>query len=185
MVITKGILMFRNILVVLYIALCPLIASGATFCAKSDKVVLGTGYNNAISTGYVGSGFDWRININGFGTVSGVVSCSTLKPDTTNLPLHSCAGPNYISGAWGQTAASNGDVNDNFYGRNDGENCWCKMTHPFESGWIHFYIYNRKCSENCASECAMYLSKRGDNKGNDLYGSKTWQCMLATVGYGD
>lgn len=177
--------MFRNILVVLYIALCPLIASGATFCAKSDQVVLGTDYKSTTASGYVGDGFDWRINIDGFGTVSGVVSCSTLKPDTTNLPLHSCAGPNYISGHWGQTAASNGDVNDNVYGRNDGKNCWCKMTHPFESGWIHFYIYDKNCSENCASNCAKYLSVRDDVDRKDLYGSRTWQCMLATVGYGD
>lgn len=179
-----GDLMKKLMLIIFLFVVC---ASGraSTFCAKSDMVVLGVNYENTKSTGYQSSGFDWRINLDGFGVVSGVASCSNLKPDTTSVALHNCLGGNRPASNWGGTAATNGDVNDNFYGRSDGQNCWCKMMHPFESGWVYLYIYQADCATNCAAECAVYLGKRDLNRILDYYGSRTWQCVLATVGIGD
>lgn len=153
---------------------------GATFCAKSDKIVLGADFANSKATGGASAGFDWSINLENIGVVRGVSSCSSLKPLEAQ---YDCAGSD-VQPYWGQLTASNGDVNENYYGRDDGNKCWCKMTHPFESGWVHLYIYNTDCSVNCASNCVKYLSKRTANA-NPLYGERTWACMLATVGLND
>lgn len=170
-------------LIILLLCIWCGVARGATFCAESDKVVLGVDYENSKTSGYVGTGFDWQINIPDFGVVSGIASCSSLKPDVTSV-VNNCHTAS-SSEHWGAAAAVNGDVNDNYYGRDDGSYCWCKMIRPFESGWIHFYIYNRNCPENCASSCASYLSSRNLTYPDNRYGTRTWACMLATVGLND
>lgn len=153
---------------------------GTTFCAKSDKIVLGADFASSKATGGASAGFDWSINLENIGVVRGVSSCSSLKPLEAQ---YDCAGSG-VQKYWGQLTASNGDVNENYYGRNDGGNCWCKMTHPFESGWVHMFIYNADCSVNCASRCVDYLSSRTVSV-NQNYGDRTWACMLATVGLND
>ena len=146
---------------------------GATFCAKSDKIVLGTSVSNR-PTATTSTGFDWSAYIPEFGTIRGVSSCSTLKADSS-VNLHGCRGTVY----WGHVAASNGDVNENYYGRNDGKACWCKMTHPFESGWVASHLYKGPCEVECAKNCAGNL--KASSGGQD----SLFRCMLATVGLND
>lgn len=151
------------------------VSYGATFCAKSDKIVLGASVSNR-PTATAFAGFDWSAYIPEFGTIRGVSSCSTLAGDGS-VNLHGCN-----TGVYNRVAASNGDVNENYYGRDDGNKCWCKMTHPFESGWVgtHLYGQDMPCEVGCAKNCAGHLA---DTR-NGYYAS-LFRCMLATVGLND
>lgn len=146
---------------------------GTTFCAKSDKIVLGASVSNH-PTATTSTGFDWSAYIPEFGTIRGVSSCSTLTRDSS-VNLHDCRN----SGYWGHVAASNGDVNENYYGRNDGKKCWCKMIHPFESGWVSSHIYSSSCEVDCAIACAGNLKESAGGQ------DSLFRCMLATVGLND
>lgn len=150
---------------------------GATFCAKSDKIVLGASVLNR-PTATTSTGFDWSAYIPEFGTIRGVSSCSTLKADSS-VNLHGCD----TGSGYNRTSASNGDVNDNYYTRNDGNLCWCKMTHPFESGWVSTHLYGASgmlCEVECAIACAGHLKDTRNG-----YFASLFRCMLATVGLND
>lgn len=165
----------RVFFVSMFLCLLTVFANAATFCAKPDKIVLGASVlKRPTATAF--AGFDWSAYIPEFGTIRGVSSCSTLAGDSS-VNLHGCntATTNCV-------AASNGDVNENYYTRNDGNKCWCKMTHPFESGWVgtHLYAQDMPCEVGCAKNCAGHLA---DTK-NGYYAS-LFRCMLATVGLND
>lgn len=165
----------RVFFVSMFLCLLTVFANAATFCAKPDKIVLGASVSNR-PTVTAGSGFDWSAYIPEFGTIRGVSSCSTLVGDGS-VNLHDCRNYAY----WGHVAASNGDVNENYYGRDDGNKCWCKMMYPFESGWVSSHMYNQDlpCKSSCASRCAGYL--KVSSGGQD----SLFRCMLATVGLND
>ena len=151
------------------------VSYGTTFCAKSDKIVLGASVSNR-PTATTSTGLDWSAYIPEFGTIRGVSSCSTLTRDSS-VNLHDCRN----SGYWGHVAASNGDVNENYYGRDDGDKCWCKMMYPFESGWVSSHMYNQDlpCKSSCASKCAGYFKVSAGGQ------DSLFRCMLATVGLND
>ena len=158
---------------------------GTTFCAKSDKIVLGANMKNGPKSGTgVGAGFDGAVHVPDFGVVRVIASCSTLRPDQ-DVDVNNCRkmwGQSYDSDLntnWGHVAASIGDVNENYYGRNDGNKCWCKMTHPFESWWVSTHIYSMPCEVECAIACAGNL--KASSGGQD----SLFRCMLATVGLND
>ena len=73
-------------------------------------------------------------------------------------------------------------MNDNYYTHNDGDYCWCKMTHPFESGWVstHLYPQDKPCEVGCAKNCAGHLKDTRNG-----YFASLFRCMLATVGLND
>ena len=163
----------RVFFVSMFLCLLTVFANAATFCAKPDKIVLGASVSNR-PTATSSTGFDWSAYIPEFGTIRGVSSCSTLTRDSS-VNLHDCRN----SGYWGHVAASNGDANENYYGRDDGNKCWCKMTHPFESGWVSSHIYSLPCEVECAIACAGNL-KESVGGPDSLF-----RCMLATVGLND
>ena len=163
----------RVFFVSMFLCLLTVLANAATFCAKPDKIVLGASVlKRPTATAF--AGFDWSAYVPEFGTIRGVSSCSTLTGNSS-VNLHDCRN----SGYWGHVAASNGDVNENYYGRNDGKKCWCKMIHPFESGWVSSHLYNVPCEVECAIACAGNL--KASNGGQD----SLFRCMLATVGLND
>ena len=173
-------------LIILLLCIWCGVVRGATFCAESDKVVLGANMKNGPKSGTdIGVGFDGAVYVPDFGVVRVIASCSLLKPNQ-DVDVNNCRkkwGQSYNSDLnthWGHVAASNGDVNDNYYGRSDGNECWCKMMHPFESGWVYVHNYGQDCKTTCAANCAVYMTK-----GTSWYGGTVFPCMLATVGLND
>ena len=152
--------MYKIISVILFgLVVCD--AGATTMCAQDDKVVIGLNYAT-VPTSYVADNekSEWRVHYEGIGTISGISSCANLVADCSNhVPdwRNELLG---INGTWngywaGCPYAIDGyDAKSNYQGRRDGNNCWCKITRPFESEWVYLYIYNKDCATNCAQECA-------------------------------
>ncbi len=161
----------KRIMIILLSLYC-FCANGATVCARDNNVVIGLAPKAPTSVSYDNGSYEWRVFYNGFGTVSGISSCISLDSDTTKCP-------NIVNGVFSQYAgcpyAKNGaDTNANFQGRDDGNRCWCKIIHPFESKWVNIWTYSNKCNETCAKYCASDGMK--DNYNNFRVS------ILATVG---
>ncbi len=154
----------------LFLCLFTIGAGAVTFCVKPDVIALGIS-SLKIPTVTSYSGFDWSAYVPEFGTIHGISSCSDKGGDNS-VNLHGCR----IGSYWGHVAAKGEDVNNNYYGRADGKSCWCKMTHPVESGWILVHIYTDVCVSDCAKNCGNYLKSTSPDHASTL------RCMLATVG---
>ena len=145
----------------------------STLCVNNDMVMIGFSNNHKpISGAYNSETFEWSVSYDGRGTIIGVASCVDFSTDGTQ-----CA--TWYSGdaRWGCPYVAAGYSADLIYqGNMNGSKCWCKITHPFESKWVHITM-SEDCVDNCAKYCA--LSESGmltDNQGKFRKG------IFSTVG---
>lgn len=165
-----------RIFVVIVLFLFCFNAYATTVCARDDIVTIGLAeVTNPTSVVYDNDAFEWRVYYNGFGTVTGISSCAPFGVDTVLCPNGNQPVFKQYSGC--PYAQSGADVNTNFQGRNDGNLCWCKIIHPFESKWVNIWIYTASCTESCAQYCA-----RSGMMGN--HGAFR-SSIMATVGMDD
>lgn len=145
---------------ILFLLTCVYVgnAGATTVCAQTDKVVIGLHYATVpISYEADNENSEWRVHYDGIGTVSGVSSCVPFFSDGTK-----CDNENrgYFGNGIGlfyggcPFAQSGHDAKSNYQGRRDGNMCWCKITHPFESEWISIWLYEANCATTCAKGCA-------------------------------
>ena len=103
------------------------------------------------SNTYESTDATWSVTFS-YGTVSGIVSCNNL------------------TGSWGQIYSS-GNGNDITHGYQvDGSKCWCRMTYPVRSAWIHARGYDSEdeCQHYCSGACAGGVDHNVDFR-NRLY----------------
>ena len=160
--------MYKIISVILFgLVVCD--AGATTMCAQDDKVVIGLNYAT-VPTSYVADNekSEWRVHYDGIGTISGISSCARFFSDSTKCPndysnsyFGNSAGTYYSACPFAQSGY---DAKSNYQGRRDGQNCWCKITHPFESEWVSIWLYQNDCPTNCATYCAN-TGIRGDYLG--------------------
>ena len=150
--------MYKIISVILFgLVVCD--AGATTMCAQDDKVVIGLNYAT-VPTSYVADNekSEWRVYYDGIGTISGISSCANFSGGCAEFDWkNESMGINSTwTGYWAGCPYAEGgnDAKSNYQGRRDGKICWCKITRPFETEWVHLYIYNIDCATNCAQECA-------------------------------
>ena len=120
-------------------------------CAKDSIVTVvldpsiggsGNAYNNEAGV--------WKTKFS-YGTVTGISTCQSVKGSST--------------GDYSIGIMANG-------GENNGQYCWCKMTHPMASRWV--FRGDAKtaadCRSNCTYHCAFY-TKTEEVLRNGLFGS--------------
>ena len=145
-------------------------AGATTMCVRNDKVVFGVSSQQAPTVvAYDEDTAEWSVYFDGVGVVSGVASMAPFDVDDTRCAHYAkifaiYAGCPYAKGA---------DVNENYQGRKDGSICWCKITHPFESGWINVNSTGLACVKACADRG---MAQNYNNFRNSI---------MATVGMGE
>lgn len=151
--------MYKIISIILFgLVICD--AGATTMCAQDDKVVIGLGYATT-PTSYEADNenSEWRVHYDGIGTISGISSCANFYRDGTYCQpnYHRVDNIVFEDNHYGCSKAAAGyDKNSNYQGRRDGNVCWCKITRPFESGWITVNI-DGTCASACAIHCAHYF----------------------------
>ena len=145
---------------ILFLLTCVYVgnADATTVCAQTDKVVIGLHYASA-PTSYDTNAetAEWRVHYDKVGTISGISSCVSFITNSTKCPndwvgyFGNGIGV-YYSGC--PFAPDGYDAKSNYQGRRDGGNCWCKVTHPFESEWIYIHTYGASCPDKCPEYCA-------------------------------
>lgn len=166
--------MYKIISIIVFgLVICD--AGATTMCAQDDKVVIGLNYATT-PTSYEADNenSEWRVYYDGIGTISGISSCANFGRDSTYCTIDKqFDGIPIQDNAYGCSEAAAGyDKNSNYQGRRDGNNCWCKLMRPFESGWI---VVMGGCA-NCATSCADYF------KGNTYSSRNTF---FYTIGMDD
>lgn len=91
------------------------------------------------------------------GTIDWSATCLT---DGTTVAVSGVAVCSSSSSAYGQEAdgiSISGTLEDNAF-------CWCKMTSPAVSKWMHYMYYGpaSDCAYNCAYDCPNYVLSNAD-----------------------
>lgn len=124
-------------------------AGATTMCVRNDKVVFGVSSQQAPTVvAYDEDTAEWSVYFDGVGVVSGVASMAPFTSDDARCGHYSAI----FRVHGGCPYAKNADVNTNYQGRKDGNQCWCKITHPFESGWAHINSTGIVCVQACADK---------------------------------
>ena len=108
-----------------------------SLCSRNEVVTVvldptiggsGSSYNNGAGA--------WKTNFS-YGTITGISTCQSVKGSSM--------------GDYSTEITANG-------GENNGQYCWCKMTHPMASRWVFSYDHGAAagCQSNCTRDCGIY-----------------------------
>ena len=126
-------------------------AGATTMCVRNDKVVFGASSQQVPTVlAYDADSAEWSVYFDEVGVVSGVASMSPFGVDRTRCTNDNGRALFKLLG--GCPYAEGADANKNYQGRNDGGNCWCKITHPFESKWVNIGSSGISCVKACADK---------------------------------
>lgn len=131
-------------LFVLLILLLPSSVGAVTMCVKDRSFVVSLDSDEKlISTGYELSENIWWADYS-YGRIYGESTCLSVAEGATSGPMTN-------AGLFGVDDAGA----DRFQ-------CWCRMTHPAMSQWVHVRAHGNAslCRSNCHLDCANSTSGR-------------------------
>ncbi len=140
--------MKRMIMMIMGAIMFVIPALAVSVCTKNDVVAVML--NPEITTTETGTADNntktWKVPFP-YGTISGMSTCVSAKGKTGQSTL--TTNDTYLESPGGETSVGN---------------CWCKMTHPMNSLWAHWFDNGYPNSYYCASSCTNYCRDMFKNR---------------------